>query len=61
MAAARAAYETGRVGFLDVIDAERGLRADELMLEEAVAAFHRDTTALARATGRLTVWLEKSE
>jgi cobalt-zinc-cadmium efflux system outer membrane protein len=54
LAAVRAAYETGRLGFMEVVEAERGLRDDELAYETAVAAAYRYTTALHRATGRLT-------
>jgi outer membrane protein TolC len=59
LAAARGAYEAGRLGFPEVIEAEQALRVAELDMERTVAMSHRNLTALARATGRLGAWIDE--
>lgn len=51
--AARAGFETGRNGFLELIDSERDLRMVELGLEEAIASVSRRTAEFQRATGQM--------
>ncbi|RPH57901.1 TolC family protein [bacterium] len=51
--AARASFEAGQGGFLDVIDAERDLREAELMEHRMLAEAHQRRAALERALGRL--------
>jgi outer membrane protein TolC len=54
LAASRAAFETGRGSFLELIDAERALRSAELGFEEAVVAAWRRAAELDRATADLS-------
>lgn len=51
--AARAAFETGQSSFLNVIEAERGLRRAQLGYEQALADRRRREVELDRAVGRL--------
>jgi outer membrane protein TolC len=51
--AARAGFEAGRNGFLELIEAERNLRDVELGHEEALAGLSRRFAELERATGAL--------
>ena len=51
--AARAAFETGQSGFLDLIEAERGLRGAKLEFHQALADLHRRRVELDAAMGRL--------
>jgi len=53
LAAARSAFEAGRVGLADVIDAERMLRDAELGAEQALADESRRAAELSAALGRL--------
>ena len=53
--AARVAFETGQASFLNVIEAERGLRRAELGYEQALADLRRREVELGRAVGRLPV------
>jgi len=50
LVASRAAFESGQGSFLELIDAERGLRKAELDVEEAVVTLWRRHIELARAT-----------
>ena len=50
LAASRAAFESGQGSFLELIDAERGLRRAELEYEEAVVTLWRRHIELDRAT-----------
>jgi outer membrane protein TolC len=54
LAASRAAYESGQGSFLELIDAERGLRSAELASEEAVVMLWRRHTELDRTTADFT-------
>jgi outer membrane protein TolC len=54
LAASRAAFASGQGSFLELIDAERGLRSAELESEEAVAMLWRRHAELDRATADLT-------
>jgi outer membrane protein TolC len=49
--AIRASFETGRVPFLELIDAERELRDVELEYEKAVVDYYRSRADLAEARG----------
>lgn len=51
--AARVAFETGQASFLNVIEAERGLRRAQLGYEQAVADLRRRRVELDRAVGRI--------
>ncbi len=51
VASARAAFETGQASFLELVDAERALRAAELGEHGAQASLSRRHTELARALG----------
>jgi len=53
IAASRAAFESGRGSFLELIDAERRLRSAELQYEEAVVTLWRRHTELDRASADL--------
>jgi len=48
---ARAAFETGQLGFLELVDAQRALRAAQFGELEAEASLSRRHAALARALG----------
>jgi outer membrane protein TolC len=54
LAASRAAFESGQGSFLELIDAERGLRSAELDSEQAIVALWRRHAELDRATADLT-------
>lgn len=51
--AARVAFETGQASFLNVIEAERGLRRAQLGYEQAMTDLRRRRVDLDRAVGRL--------
>lgn len=51
--AALAAFETGQVSFLALIEAERNQRSVELEYEETLAGLHRRRAELDRALGRV--------
>jgi outer membrane protein TolC len=51
--AARVAFETGQAGFLNVIEAERGLRRAQFGHEQALADLRRRQVELNRAVGWL--------
>ena len=53
LAASRAAFEAGRGSFLELIDAERGVRRAELDQEGAVVTLWRRNAELGRATADL--------
>jgi outer membrane protein TolC len=53
ISAARAAFESGRVPALTLIDAERNLRDSELGYEEALTSYNRSRVELFRALGRI--------
>ena len=55
---ARAGFTTGQVGFLELVEAERALRAAEFGVHEAEASLWRRHAALARALGE-TATLEE--
>lgn len=57
LTAARAGYETGRVDFADVIEAERALRKGTLAHDEALAETSRRAAELAAALG----WIPGAE
>jgi outer membrane protein TolC len=57
---ARAAFETGQVGFLELVEAERALRAAEFGEHEAEASLSRRHAELARALGE-TVAIEEEQ
>ena len=54
LVASRAAFESGQGSFLELIDAERGLRSAELDTEAAVVTLWRRHTELDRATADLS-------
>jgi outer membrane protein TolC len=54
LAASRAAFESGEGTFLELIDADRGLRNAELGAEEAVVTLWRRRAELARVTADVT-------
>jgi len=54
LAASRAAFESGQGSFLELIDAERGLRSAELDSEQAVVTLWRRHAELDLATADLT-------
>ena len=60
VASARAAFETGQVGFGDLVDAERALRAAELGEHEARASLSARHAELARALGEVPYSEEES-
>lgn len=52
---AHAAFQTGQVGFLELVDAERALRAAEFGEHEAEASLSRRHAELARALGETSM------
>jgi outer membrane protein TolC len=55
---ARAAFETGQVGFLELVEAQRALRAAEFGEHEAEASLSRRHAELARAIGETAAFEE---
>jgi outer membrane protein TolC len=56
---ARAAFETGQVSFLELVEAERALRAAEFGEHEAEASLSRRHAELARALGETVAFEEE--
>jgi len=56
---ARVAYQTGQLGFLELVAAERALRAAELGEYQAQASVSRGHAELARAVGEATEFQEE--